>query len=118
MKKLKVLRKDILQRDFPTCSQHRGAGVEAARPFLHAGSLNSIGKTLLGPSVQHKDWHGWQLWSAVMSISNLTRACETERIKHVTQTLILRWGTMPHSPLPGLGVVVEEGTEGLRAKGG
>lgn len=49
MKKLKVLRKDILQRDFPTCSQHRGAGVEAARPFLHAGSLNSIGKTLSRP---------------------------------------------------------------------
>lgn len=48
MKKLKVLRKDLLQMDFPVCMQHH-VGVEAARPFLHTGSLNSIGKTLSRP---------------------------------------------------------------------
>lgn len=48
MKKLKVLRKDLLQMDFPVCMQQH-VGVEAARPFLHTGSLNSIGKTLSRP---------------------------------------------------------------------
>lgn len=42
---------------------------------------------------------------------NLTRACVTESIKHVTQNLIHKWNTV-HTPFSqDSGVVVEEGTE-------